>query len=367
MSIGTLVAVAESTDDVLAAGRKLRDGRSDPERASYATDLLAQRLEDSLNTFGAPPTQGFDSHGKQVGGESVQDALAIAASQLSMATVALAADSPEAGDSDLDAALGDLATTNDALQQMLTPAYRQGFDSRPASSADLAAAIDGLRAATESTLETIATVGGNLCQEVLRSLPEGVPFIKELQSKWDSIKSGLHLDMLSDQVGRLARLALRLMAAALDRLVALVPSGFVATARGLIQSLVRRLDEHEPAAAVFGSLLNFDAVHDELNKGLGRDGLDKIKLDSATGTLGGLSKQYGRYMEIASNVATLLNLLHRGGGYLTYWVPQLLLATAGAHVVLLAVIFAISVDFVDTSTTVDVVRGVRLTIADAVG
>ncbi|MCW2687388.1 MAG: hypothetical protein QOH69_274 [Actinomycetota bacterium] len=362
MSIGTLVAVAESTDRVLAAGRRLQDGRADPDRVSFATDLLADRLEQSLAIFGAVGTQGFDSVGEQEA-DSPEDELIVAASQLSMAGVALAADSLDGAlDVDLDAALGDLVTTNNAVQRLVAPAAGQRFDSARAASVDLAAAIKGLRAATETTVENIATIGAKLCERVLKSLPEMIPFI---QSTWDTIKATLNLEGLGDQLGRLAKLALRLMVAALDRLANLIPSTFIPAVRDRVQALLTRLDEQQPAVAVFGTVLDIDGINRGVSARLSRVGLDKAKLDKATGSLGALSEQYGRYMAAASRMANALNLLHKSSGLLSTFAPQIPAVTAGAHAVLLVAVVAISLDFLDTGTTVGIVRGVRITIADA--
>lgn len=363
MSLGTLVAVAESTDDVLAAGRKLQAGRSDPDSADYAANLLANRLEESLASFGSARTQGFDSDGSRMGEESAEDALAIAASQLSMATVALAAGAPDgASDIDLDAALADLATTSDGLKQLVAPATAQGFDTGRVASVDLTAAISGLRAATQATVDGIATTGAQLCERVLQSLPEMLPFLK---NTWDSITGMLKLEGLGDHVSRLVRLALRLVAAALDRLANLIPSALVPAARDRVQALATRLDGQGPAVAIFSSAFDVDGILRDVSVRLGRDGLDKSKLDRATGSLGALSEQYGRYMGTASRVANGLKLLHQSSGLLAPFVPQIAVATTGAHVVLLVAVVAISVDFLDTGTTVGAVRGVRITITDA--
>lgn len=363
MSIGTLAAVAESTDDVLVAGRKLQAGRSDPERVEYATNRLADRLEQSLDSFGPSRTQGFDSDGRQEAGESAEDALAIAASQLSMAAVALVADSPD-GELyiDLDTALGDLAKTSDGLKRLAAQAAGQGFDSGRVASVDLAAAISSLRAATEATVDDIAKAGAQLCERVLQSLPEMLPFLK---NSWDSIKGMLKLEGLGDHVSRLVKLALRLVAAALDRLANLIPSALIPAARDRIQALATRLDTQEPAIAIFSTAFDVDGIHRELSARLGRDGLDKSKLDRAAGSLGDLSEQYGRYMNTASRIANALKVLHQSSGLLTPFVPQIAVATTGAHVVLLVAVVAISVDFLDTGTTAGVVRGVRMTLVDA--
>lgn len=121
MSVGTLAGHAESADAVPEGERKLQDGREDPNRSSYATDLLAERLEESLATFGTTRTQGFDAGAEPQQFESVEDVSIIAASQSSMAAAALAAETKGDGsDEDLDAVLADVTATNATLERLVT-------------------------------------------------------------------------------------------------------------------------------------------------------------------------------------------------------------------------------------------------------
>jgi hypothetical protein len=359
------LSLGETTDAVLAAGYKIRDGRSDPARVDYATDLLTRRLEASLTTFGPAQTQGFDNLGGTEHAESVEDALTIAASQLSMAAVALAADVESGGPHpDFDVALDDLTATNATLKRLVSPATTQGFETATTASPDLASAVKNLTGATESTLDKISTDGANLCERVVKSLPEVLPAIK---NTWEAISNALHLDGLGDQLSRLAKLSLRLVAAALDRLAAMIPGNFVTGARDRVAALATRLDDNEPAAAVFGSILDVPGLQQDVGTRLKRGGLDKAKLDRGTGQVTALAEQYGRYIGIASNVAGALKVLHNFSGLLVGVVPQFAVATASAHVLVLVAVVAISLDFLDTGTQIGVVRGVRLTIQDATG
>lgn len=360
VSIGTLTTLAESTDAVLTAGNKLRDGQADTD---YAVDLLTRRLEDCLDRYGQARTQGFDRTGEQAPVDSVEDSLTIAASQLSMAAVALAADSYDEGAA-LDAALDDLMVTNATLRQLTVPTVAQGFQAAVVRSADTPAAVDGLRAATRSTLERVATDGGELCDRVIRALPEVLPAIN---NTWETIKKALNLEVLGEHCTRLARVALRLVAAALDRLATLIPSGFISTARDRLRMLADRLEEDEPIVAVFASILGISVVERDTVARLTRDGLDKSRLDRATGQLTALGEQYGRYVGIASNVAGALKVLHNFSGLLVPIAPQLAIATASAHVLILIAVVAISLDFLDSGTQFGIVRGVRLTVEEATG
>ena len=361
MSIATLTTLAESTDAVLTAGNKLRDGQAD---ADYAVELLTRRLEDCLDRFGQTRMQGFDGTGEPAAVDSVEDSLTIAASQLSMAAVALAADNGGDMGAALDAALDDLTVTNATLQQLTAPSVAQGFETSVVRSADTPAAVKGLRAATEATLEGVATDGGELCDRVIRALPEVLPAIS---NTWEAIKNALNLEVLGEYFSRLARVALRLVAAALDRLATLIPSGFIDAARDRLRMLADRLEENEPTVAVFASILGIAVVERDTVVLLAREGLDKSKLDRATGQLTALGEQYGRYIGIASNVAGALKVLHSFSGLLVPVAPQLAVATASAHVLILVTVVAISLDFLDAGSQFGIVRGVRLTVEDATG
>jgi hypothetical protein len=369
MSIGTLTTLAESTEAVLVAGRKIRDGHDDPARVEYATELLAERLEASVTALAPAPVQAFDTLGPTERAESADDALTIAASQLSMAVVALAADAergrrPADGSptSALDTALGDLTAINSTVKDLVAPAPRLGFQTAARSSADLAAAVKNLTGTTESTLSNISTKGAELCERVVKALPEVVPAI---QKSWDAIKDALHLDAVGDQLSRLTRAALRLLAAALGRLAALIPGSFMEGARDRLQALATRLERDEPAVAVFGSVLGVDGLQRDLGVRLTREGLDKSKLDRGAGQVSALAERYGRYIGVAATVAAALKVLHSFSGALIPIVPQFAVMTASAHVLVLVAVVAISLDFLDTGPQIGVVRGVRLTIQDA--
>lgn len=366
MTVGTLYAAAESADGVLLAGRKLYDGLADPERADFAAAQLADRLEAGVDHV-ALSRQGFDSDGVVAEAESLDEALVLIAGELDMANVALAADGVIAGrqqPDDLDAALNNLSGTNAELRAALSPPVAQGFDAEQTRSADLPTAIAAIRAAAESTVDQIAARGGELAKTVLASLPELAPKIKDA---WDEVKKRLNLDVLGDQVGRFAKIALRLLASALDRLARLIPAKFVAATRDSVQNLATRLDAHEPAVAAFGWAVGVEGLKKTTAERLGRDGLEVSKLDRGTDLLGALATRHERYMGIASGVTAALGLFHRFSGLLLPIAAQVAVVTVSAHLLVLIAVVTISADFLDTGTNIGVVRGARLIIQEATG
>src|SRR5688500_16306162 len=90
MSTDVLVVAADSANEVLAAGRRLRSALAERERAEYVSEQLAEKIERGLDRMSAQTEQRYDDDGVPQP-VTPEEALAAAASQLHLADLAIAA------------------------------------------------------------------------------------------------------------------------------------------------------------------------------------------------------------------------------------------------------------------------------------
>lgn len=226
----TDVEIGQSLRAATAAGRDLRDALAAGESPDAAAERLAREIESVL----APPAPA----GRDLTDQAVDDdpdaLLAVVAAQLRLGELALAAGTalgetgagppPEGATATLDRALTEVEASE--------PAPR---DRETVASHDLDEAVATLKARFGSTLDAIAKGTADVVAGPCRTIAGRAP--AQWKEAWDKISKRLFLDNIG---GRLLRLGMRAVAAALDALLDLVDATWLETARDRLVALADR-------------------------------------------------------------------------------------------------------------------------------
>jgi hypothetical protein len=289
---------------------------------------------------------------------AAEDVIALAATDLKVGSVLVAAgdavgEAGRPGDPELlDAALSDLRASTYELERAVASTDGRHFafmdePPPPARAADPAAAIAAFRAAVDEVLEALVSGVQGTAGKVIDKLPwaKAAAALGALGEAIPSVAKG----------GRLLRLGLRKVEAALDALSRLVGRDVLGAIRARIESLLEKAREGVVREAA-RALLDVEGARAYVAAALTGD-LRADAVNGATDALARLESGFKgkmRYLDYAVGAAGLLGTLGTATGH-----PELLVASAAALVLTLAVSVVLAMDHADAAHALRLVPGVR--------
>ncbi|GIF71212.1 hypothetical protein [Asanoa siamensis] len=347
------------------AGRDLRDALGGA-GSDAAAERLAASIEMGLADLGRAETAWFGPEGAEQRVRTDPDAvLAVVAGQLQLGEVALAAggavgETPAPTTTDagaaLDRALADLRATTSTLED---PGPTRG--SARVTSRDVPEAVASLRGALGTTLDAIATGTADVVAGPLKTVAGKAP--QQLKEAWEKVSKQLYLDNIG---GRLVRLGLRALAAALGALRRVVDLDWLTRARDHLVTLADRTVDTGVGAALLGDVIGAERTRTETEARLAGAGLVLGRLDSGSEALAALAARFDSVIGKLALAQAAVGGILLVQGHFGFAVPWLPLALLGAELLIGAVAVALAIDYVDTTVHVGAVRGVRLIVDDAV-
>jgi hypothetical protein len=351
------------TESVADAAERLRDSldgaAADRDYAVEALERAGTSQEERAGAYRAFMFQELGADAQPEEQErAADDVIALAATDLKIGGVLVAAGNavgetgPPGDPALLDTALSELRTSTYELERAARSADGRHFAfvdeaAPPARAVDRAEAIAAFRAAADEVLE--ALVGG--VQGTAGKVIDKLPWARAVEALGSLGGSGPALP----KVGRLLRLGLRKVEAALDALSRLVGRDALGAIKERIQALLEKAREGvvrqaaqalldvEGARAHVAAALTGDLRVDAVN-----DGTDALaQLESGF-------KGKSRYLDYAVGAAGLLGTLGSATGH-----PGLLIASAAALVLTLAVSVLLAMDHADAAHGLRLVPGVR--------
>jgi hypothetical protein len=327
-----------------AAGRDLRAAIAAGTAPEAAADRLARVIESAI----APPPPGSRR------AQDPDAVLATVADQLRLGELALAAST----------ALGETGTADpDALDRVLAeprPAPPPRRQRETVVSPDKDAAAATLKAGFGSTLDAIAKGTADVIAGPCKTIAGRAP--AQWREAWDKVSKRLFLDNIG---GRLLRLGMRAVAAALDSLQELVDAAWLETARDRLVALADRAGAVGAGPAMLGGVLGAEGAREEVAALLRADDLDLTRLDAGTAALTALADRFdsviGKLALAQAAVAGIMAVQ----GHLGLAIPWLPVSLLGAELLIGAVALVLAIDYVDTTVSVGRVRGARLIVRDA--
>jgi hypothetical protein len=352
VEIGRFVRSATA---VHRAGRDLRDAIAAGQGHDDAAERLARSIESGLADLRRTETGYFEAEVREAAPEDPETLLAVVAGQLRLGEVALAAGGAET--EVLDTALADLRRTTLTLEQ---PEQARAFAADRIVSHDLAEAVAALRARLASTLDAIATGTADVVAGPLKSIAGKAP--AQWKEAWEKVSKQLFLDNIG---GRLVRLGLRALSAALGALHRLVDAAWLETARDRLVALADRAGDTGAGAALLGGVIGVERARVEADGLLGAQGLNLSRLDGGTEALGALADRFDGVISKLAIAQAAVGGIFVVQGHLGLAVPWLPLALLGAELLIGAVAVVLAIDYIDTTVNVGRVRGARLILLDA--
>ncbi|SNT09191.1 hypothetical protein SAMN05421812_103120 [Asanoa hainanensis] len=357
VEIGRFVRSATA---VHRAGRDLQDALATGEGHDDAADRLARSIESGLADLNRVETGFFEAPAGDNAAERTttdpETLLAVVAGQLRLGEVALAAGAATT-ETDLDTALADLRRTTVALEE---PPRHQGFQQTRLVSHDLPEAVETIRERLGDTLDAIATGTADVVAGPIKSIAGKAP--AQWKEAWEKVSKQLFLDNIG---GRLIRLGLRALSAALDALRRLVDATWLETARDRLVALADRAGEAGAGAALLGGAIGAEHAREEAASLLSREGLDLGRLDGGTEALEALADRFDSVIGKLALAQAAVGGILVVQGHLGLAVPWLPLALLGAELLIGAVAVVLAIDYIDTTVSVGRVRGARLILQDA--
>ncbi|MEV4890123.1 hypothetical protein AB0K48_12105 [Nonomuraea sp. NPDC055795] len=245
----------------------------------------------------------------------------------------------EAGDS-----LGLLATA-------LKPPDHFGFEAATHASPDLPTAIATLRQEAAACLDRIHERSAGVAGAALAK----IPVVSTVTTTAQEILDKLGVGALT---GTLTKLAARALHKALTALHHLIPVAALDRVNAAVSQLADGLDKDKAAGPLLVSaLLGTDGVRSALDERLGRDALDRARLDGARAELAELGDRFGKHMDVLAIAITVSTGL-------VAWLATPLAAGAVAAL-LLGVVLVLAADYTDAWSLPVAVRGVRTVVEDA--
>ncbi|GIF64211.1 hypothetical protein Ais01nite_22460 [Asanoa ishikariensis] len=360
VEIGRFVRSATA---VHRAGRDLQDALAAGEGHDDAADRLARSIESGLADLKRVETGFFEApaHEAERTTTDPETLLAVVAGQLRLGEVALAAGAAtgetEQTTPTLDTALADLRSTTLTLDE---PARHQAFAQSRLVSHDLPEAVETLRERLGGTLDAIATGTADVVAGPLKSIAGKAP--AQWKEAWDKVSKQLFLDNIG---GRLVRLGLRALSAALDALRRLVDATWLETARDRLVALADRAGEAGAGAALLGGVIGAERAREEADTLLTATGLDLGRLDGGTEALAALADRFDSVIGKLALAQAAVGGIFVVQGHFGLAVPWLPLALLGAELLIGAVAVVLAIDYIDTTVSVGRVRGARLILQDA--
>ncbi|MEV4536354.1 hypothetical protein AB0J82_21445 [Asanoa sp. NPDC049518] len=355
VEIGRFVRSATA---VHRAGRDLQDALAAGEGHDDAAERLARSIESGLADLRRVETGFFETASPEAERTTADPdtLLAVVAGQLRLSEVALAAGGAVA-DTDLDTALADLRHTTLTLDE---PARHRAFEHVRTVSHDLPEAVETLRDRLGKTLDAIATGTADVVAGPLKSIAGKAP--AQWKEAWEKVSKQLFLDNIG---GRLVRLGLRALSAALDALRRLVDATWLETARDRLVALADRAGEAGAGAALLGGVIGAERAREEAATLLTATGLDLGRLDGGTEALEALADRFESVIGKLALAQAAVGGMFVVQGHLGLAVPWLPLALLGAELLIGAVAVVLAIDYIDTTVSVGRVRGARLILQDA--
>ncbi|MFL6072812.1 MAG: hypothetical protein ACJ73S_05380 [Mycobacteriales bacterium] len=363
--------VAQAATRVLDAGYDLSAALAAGHDPEAAADRLAAAIEASMTTFDGA-VQGFAADaadaadaGRPPAPEAAEDLLAVAVGQLWVANVALGAggavgEQSGGGPGDLDAALAAFAATAGKVEPP-PDGQRFGFTGPDAPPADLATSVTMLRDRAGATLDAVASGTAEVLTKAVTAVRDHGPAV--VAKAWEQLDKRLDLDGFG---GRLVRLGLRAVAAALDALHRLVPAARLLALRDRIRELADGLAAGRPATALARWALGIDGATAAVEADLGREGLQPGRLVLAAAALEQLAARHARLVRLAGGATVAIVGVGSAAGLLHLAMPHLAVAIAAAQLLVVGAALAIGRDFVDARAGTGWVRGVRVIVRAAV-
>ncbi|MFI6386559.1 hypothetical protein [Nonomuraea sp. NPDC050540] len=331
----------------------------DERRAGYARDRLAEQARAALGDSGA---YGFEPPrpGPHAPTPDPDDLLAGAVRDLalSQALISAAADGGEAdgsgGGVGVDGGSGRLRAAGDSLGRLaaaLKPPDHFGFEAAASASPDLPTAIATLRQEAAACLDRIHERSAGVAGAALAK----IPVVSTVATTTQEILDKLGVGALT---GTLTKLAARALHKALTALHHLIPAAALDRVNAAVSQLADGLDKDKAAGPLLVSaLLGTDGVRSALDERLGRDALDRARLDGARAELAELGDRFGKHMDVLAIAITVSTGL-------AAWLATPLAAGAVAAL-LLGVVLVLAADYADAWSLPVTVRGVRTVVEDA--
>ena len=367
------VLVAQTMYGVLDAGQDLRSALADGVDTQLAVDRLATTIEMSMITFGAA-VQGFEPGDSAVppAPDTADDLLATAVGQFWVANVAISAGaavgenagtatarSDRAGA--FDASLASMGTTAAAVDVPADDRFGFAAESDVPPPADLPAAVALLGGRITTTLSAVADSTAGVFTRAVPALLNHGP--EDVRKAWGQVGERLDLGHIG---GRLLRLGLRALEAALGALHRLVPKPALLAARDHVHRVKEELAANGLATAVARWALEIDLTAAVTQEDLARDGLQTGRLTLAIASLDELSARYRRLMNLAGTASDSIKAFGVTAALLQLAIPNLAVIIPAALLLVLGVVVVLGRDFVDADAAPGWVRGVRHIVREAV-
>jgi len=376
--------VAGVTSELLVAGHDLLGAIDDPLLRHDAVDRLITVAEGGiagLASFSVQRFQSFEaSDSADERAEAGEDVLVTALGELTIAQTLLSAAAATGQREDGTGPAGDAAglpaagTLNpQALQASLVavgtvPGVLEADASQPAPPASpaqpdgLGHALDGLRKQLDETLDTVvagsAEAAGKAFTGILGIAPD---VVKQTIS---TLGEHLKLGKIANRLFKTALWALDQGLAALGRLI---PVHLLQDARTEIQHLYERLGEEAALDIAIGAALGVPALREYASEAFERPGLVADRLAACTSELIALTARYKHVLGVLEGIATAISLVAATLVIVKFVLPHLVLIIAGAHLLVVAAVLMVGIDYIDARHGPDLVRGVQTVLSAAVG
>jgi hypothetical protein len=369
------------TRNVLMAARQVRDALGgDPATRSVAVEQL-ERAVAQQDSSGLAFREFLFQDAKEANRLAVDESLATVQTELEVGNILVASGTalgeagpvafrikpevpgpPPSPEGFLDEAIRQFDETVGGLERSLSQSQqgRFGFTAEPSAAAStLPADLDGLiarfRDRSETALTTIVTEAASAVTAVVKEA-----------SKLDAQKIGEAIATLGEklqglpQVGRLIQIGIRKIVGAINWLIDLVGGELLQKARDRVREVWDRVQNSDQAARpALEQLFRVAEARAEVGQILGLRPLDLQELGSAVPAVAALETQFRDRMTMARTLTVVATTSGIALSFIPAIGPQAFLAAAVLDAVILGAVVILGMDYTDTGTALERVRGVR--------
>jgi len=330
---------------VARAGRDLRDALGDPDRLVLASQRLVGAAELSISQFDQIAAAAY----QWLGGRStdperepaVDELLAAALSQIEVANTLLAAshavgEQGAVASTALDQQLVQLDHAVNLLSESDVQPIQRFQGDVPVASSTVEEVVAALSRQALTTLDAMTAQSTDVLIRSVTVIHDGGP--AKIKEAWNWANENLRLDQIG---GKLARLGLRALHAALQLLEKVFPRARLAAIENDVEQLIKDMTPGRTVSVMVGAALGVPAVREWVREILGRPGLDRDRLAVGTEELVALSAQHTRRLDLWSGISTAIGAARTLTVVVRIALPHLGLIIMGANLVVVGAVLTV--------------------------